>query len=113
MAKRTIKGERYNPEQLVDDAIAAVVAAGTDLGAAREALARLGHSNPDEALVARYAYEAAILSHIGDAVNEPDALRRQIGKWRMDSREAIVRNLHAYLDRRLAGQHARWTQSHR
>jgi hypothetical protein len=113
MAKRTVKGQQYNPEQLVSDALAAVAINGTDTESARLALVRLGHAEPEDALIARYAFQVAVLDQIGQAVGEPDALRRQVGKWDMGSTESIVRNLNAYLDRRNAGRRARWTQSHR
>lgn len=108
-AKRTINGTQYNVPALVDEATAA--AGNGDLEAARTALQRLGHRNPDERLVARYARESAILTVLAHTTGAN--FEGQIGKIRFDSREHTIADVNSYLNRRIQGQHQAWTASHR
>ena len=110
-AKRQIRGEKYNVAELVDEAIAAVDSTNLDLEAAREALARLGHQNPADALVIRYARESAILDILARTTGAQFA--GQIGKINFSDREQAIRGVNSYLNRRIHGQRARWGASHR
>jgi len=109
--KRTIRGTQYNIGQIVDDAIAAVEGMALDTDKARKSLQFMGHQNPSDELVIRYAREAAILKHMQRATGA--AFDRQIGNISFESREATIKGVESYLNRRNAGNRARWTESHR
>lgn len=106
--KRQIAGQKFSVTQIVDEAIAAVDGMTLNTEAARESLIRLGHQNPDENLVTRYARESAILSILGRMTEANFA--GQIGKINFTDRETAINNVHSYLNRRIQGQHARWTR---
>lgn len=109
--KRTISGQQYSVSHIVDEAIAAVNGAPLNTSAARQSLARLGHQNPSEELVNRYARESAILDTLGRMTGAE--FRGQIGKISFASREKTIQDVQSYLNRRVQGQHARWTTNHR
>lgn len=103
-AKRTIRGVRYNVEELVDNAIAA--AGNGDQADAEAYLRRLGHTNPDAALVARVARDMAILAKLQSETGA--AFTGQLGKIGFDDRAAAVSQVNNYLNRRNAGHRSRW-----
>lgn len=107
--KRTIRGTQHNIPQIVDEAIAAVGGMTLNVEAARQSLARLGHQTPDETLVTRYARETAILDILGRTTGAE--FKGQIGKISFASREKTIQDVQSYLNRRIQGQHARWTAS--
>jgi hypothetical protein len=109
--KRMINGTKFDIPQIVDDAITAADSMTLNTEAARQSLARLGHQNPDEKLIARYARESAILSILGRTTGANFA--NQIGKIDFVNREAAIQGVQSYLNRRIQGQHARWTANHR
>ena len=106
--KRTISGTKYNIAELVDNAIAAVDTQALDLETASKSLARLGHRNPDAEIIARYARESAILKILADETGAN--FSNQIGKINFSSREKTISGVESYLNRRIHGQHARWTE---
>jgi len=106
-AKRQIAGQQYNIEELVTNAIATVDAQELNTEAARTALQRLGHANPDEKLVNRYARESAILNQLAKTTGAN--FGGQIGKIDFSTTEQAISQVNAYLNRRINGQHARYT----
>jgi hypothetical protein len=105
-AKRQINGTKYSIPELVDNAITAVEGKTLDLDKARSALMYLGHRDPAEDLVIRYARESAILDHMARETRAN--FSGQIGKIDFSSREKTIAGVESYLNRRIAGQRARW-----
>lgn len=105
-AKRTIRGEQYNVAQLVDNAIAAVKAMELDTDAARSALQKLGHRDPEESTINRYARESAILNILQDVTGA--AFTNQIGKINFTNRDRAIVEVNAYLNRRIQGMRQGW-----
>jgi hypothetical protein len=101
--KRTIRGEKYDVAQLVNDAMAA---AQPDTEAASAALQRMGHANPDAKLVERYARDAAVLAELQRTTGA--AFDRQIGKISFDNVSTAVQQVNSYLNRRIAGRRSQW-----
>ncbi len=111
MTDRIINRTKYNIPELVDNAIATVDAKALNMENARLSLTALGHRNPDPDLIARYARESAILDALTRATSANFA--GQVGKINFSTRESTIFGVEKYLNRRIAGQHARWTKSHR
>ena len=109
--KRQINSQKYNIPQIVSEAITAVDSMTLDLSLARQALTNLGHRNPAEELVALYARESAILMTLGKLTGAN--FSGQVGKISFDNREQAIASLGSYLNRRIQGQHARWTANRR
>lgn len=109
--KRTINGTKYNVAELVDSILSTIDNQLLNLEKASKSLTLLGHRNPDSATIARYARESVIL----DALSRETGANfsGQIGKIDFSNRERAIAGVEAYLNRRLAGQHARWTANHR
>jgi hypothetical protein len=101
--KRTIRGERFDVEKLVSDALAA---ARPDAAAATAALQRMGHANPSTELVSRYARDAAVLAELQRMTGA--AFSGQIGKIGFDNTDKAIEQVNAYLNRRNAGHRSRW-----
>jgi hypothetical protein len=110
-AKRQIRGETYNVAELVDSAIAAADSMVLDLENARQCLGYMGHRNPSDEMVTRYARESAILAVMTRATGA--AFSGQIGKIRFTDREQTIADVNSYLNRRNQGQRSRWTASHK
>lgn len=108
--KRKIKGKKFNIEELVGAAFAAVQDQKLNLEEARKALTLLGHRDPAEELVIRYAREKALLKHLAGETGAN--FLSQLGKIDFSSREKAIAGVNSYLNRRIAGQHARWTEEH-
>jgi hypothetical protein len=106
---RTVAGNKINTAETVHTAIETVNAQTLDLDAARNSLARLGNANADAATVERYARESAILSELQKLTGAN--VTGQIGKWNMASEATTLAAFDSYLNRRIAGQHARWTEN--
>lgn len=107
-AKRQIQGQQYNVAELVDGALTQIDGSTLDLDAARAALARLGHRNPTDAIVTKYARESAILNILARQTGA--AFDNQIGKIDFSSRERAIDGVNSYLWRRVHGQRSRWTR---
>ena len=105
--KRQINGTKYNVAELVENAIAAVESKTLNLEKARQSLAFLGNRNPDNATVIRYARESAILDTLARETGAN--FSGQIGKIDFTNHENAIASVESYLNRRIAGQHARWT----
>ena len=103
---RTINGTKYNVAEIVDNAIATVENMTLDTEKALDSLRRLGHQNPDEELVTRYARETAILKVLERQTGAN--FSGQIGKINFTSREKTISDVESYLNRRIAGQRSRW-----
>jgi hypothetical protein len=106
--KRQINYVVYDVAELVKNAIASVDGRVLDLENARDRLALLGNKCPNDALVARYARESAILKVLALETDNP-WFTNQIGKIDFSCLEQAIASVHSYLSRRVAGQHARWT----
>lgn len=103
---RTIRGQRRNTADLVNQAISE---GRDDLPAARVALARLGNTSPSDAVVRDYARQARVIGNIQRATGiGTEAAIGQIGRWNFSSAQTILRDFEAYLNRRVQGQRARW-----
>ena len=109
--KRQIRGQQYDVKTLVENAITTVDAQELNTEAARAALLKLGHTNPDEKLVIRYARESAILAKLAQGTGAN--FNGQIGKISFVSTEKAIGSVNAYLNRRKQGHRARWTASHK
>jgi hypothetical protein len=109
-SKRTVNGQKFDIAQIVDDATTNAATARLDMDKARQALIYWGHRDPSTEAVTAYAQEVAILAALGrmTGANFPG----QIGKIRFASREQTISDVESYLNRRIQGQHARWTTSH-
>ena len=105
-AKRTIRGEQYNIEALVDSAIAAADSRTLDTEKARNSLAFLGNRNPSDAQVNQYARESAILAELQRTTGA--AFNGQIGKISFTDRDKTISDVNSYLNRRNAGHRSRW-----
>ena len=104
---RQIHGTTYNVQELVDSAIANADSMELDLTAARHGLSYLGNNNPDDALVARFARETAILKILSRETGAN--FDGQIGKINFSSRDQAITGINNYLNRRISGQHQRWS----
>lgn len=104
--KRTIRGEKYSIEQLIDSAIATVDAGTLDTDAARSYLMRMGHTNPAEELVNTVARDTAILNLMTRTTGA--SFNGQIGKISFVNRDRAIEQSNAYLNRRNAGHRSRW-----
>lgn len=102
-SKRTVRGEKYDVAQLVNDAMNV---AQPDTAAATAALQRMGHASPAPELVNRYARDRAILVELERTTGA--AFSGQVGKISFDNVDTATRQVNAYLDRRNAGQRSRW-----
>lgn len=106
--KRTINGTRYNIPEIVDEAMAIVAGMTLDPEQNRETLRLMGYTNLSDEFLARYARDKAILAALGRLTGANFA--GQIGKINFDGRESAISGVESYLNRRIAGQHARWTE---
>ena len=105
-AKRTIRGEKYNIENLIDEAITTADAGELDTTAADAYLRRQGHTAPTAELVNRVARDMAILAVMQRQTGA--TFTGQIGKISFDDRDRAIAQSNAYLDRRNQGQRSRW-----
>lgn len=104
--KRTIRKEKYNIEQLVDEAIATVDAGTLDTDAASAYLRRMGHTNPAEELINTVARDTAILNLMTRTTGA--SFNGQLGKITFANRDRAIEQANAYLNRRNAGHRSRW-----
>ncbi len=104
---RQIAGKRANTADIVNAAIAESNQAQLDLGRAADSLRRLGHANPPAETIANYARQTDVLNRIGKATGSNAG--GQVGKWNFTNAQTIHDDFLSYLDRRIGGQHARWT----
>ena len=79
--------------------------------AARQSLARPGNQNPTESTSPATLARSAILNILGRTTGANFA--GQIGKINFADREPTIQGVKSYLNRRIQGQHANWTASHR
>ena len=105
--KRTINGTKFNVEELVKNAISSVESKTLDIEKSRKALIALGHSNPDETIIIRYARESAILDILAHETGAN--FTSQIGKIDFSNETKAISSVGSYLNRRINGQHQRWT----
>lgn len=104
---RQIHGTTYNVAELVDSAIEIADSTELDLAAARKSLSYLGNNNPDDALVTKFARETAILKFLSRETGAN--FDGQIGKINFSSRDQAIIGVNNYLNRRISGQHQRWS----
>ena len=110
--KRQIKGTKYNIPELVQSAIAAADSQPLNIDAARKSLSLMGHQNPSDELVTRYARETAILANLARTTGA-FGFGNQIGKIDFSTVETAIAGVQSYLTRRNTAAHARWTTNHR
>ena len=106
--KRQIRGQQYDVKTLVENAITTVDAQELNTEAARAALLKLGHTNPDEKLVIRYARESAILAKLAQGTGAN--FNGQIGKIDFSTTERAIDQVNSYLNRRINGQRRNYTE---
>jgi len=111
MTNRQINHQKYNVNEIVAEAIAAVDGSNLNTEKARQALVAMGHRNPDDALVIRYARETAILDNLARKTGAN--FSNSTPEMDFSSIEKAISGVESYLSRRVAGQHARWTASHK
>lgn len=100
--KRMIRGSVYDIGDLVDQAIA-YGDTHQNIEKARADLKLLGHTNPDEEVVVRYAREKAALTFLNMKTGAD--FPGQLGKIDFrKSREEVITEVNKYLDRRKVGQ---------
>lgn len=109
---RTIAGRKYNTADVVNQVLNDASAVPLDTERSRSVLELMGHRNPTTELVADHARQRLVLDRLSRAVSVP-AISAQIGKWDFSSAQTIHDSFNSYLGRRIGGQHARWTQSHK
>lgn len=109
--KRQINGTRRSITELVDEAMASADSQPLDMEKARQSLMYLGHRNPEDHLVIKYARESAICAALSRMTGAN--FKGQLGKIDFSSREQAIAGVHSYLDRRNQGQHSRWAESHK
>ncbi len=107
-SKRTIRGEQYSIEQLVDNAIAAVDSNPLDTADADAYLRRMGHTAPAQELVERVAREKAILAVLARQTGAN--FNGQLGSIGFADRDRAISQVNAYLNRRNAGHRSRWNK---
>lgn len=66
----------------------------------------MGHAAPSDELINRYARDAAVLAQLQRATGA--AFAGQIGKIGFDNTDSAIRQVNAYLNRRIQGQRSRW-----
>jgi hypothetical protein len=108
--KRQINGQKFSVAELVDEAIATATISRFDTEKARKSLEYLGNRNPSDEMIAAYARETAILRKLSEMTQAN--FSGQIGKISFDNRDLTITDVESYLNRRVQGQHARWTASH-
>lgn len=106
--KRQIRGHQYDVAQLVDDALAYVDTINLNTERARELLILIGHKNPADELVTKYARESAMLDKLTKMTGAH--FSGQIGKIDFSTREVAIDGVDAYLWRRVHGQRANWSK---
>jgi len=111
-SKRQIKGEQYDVTELVTNAIAEANSQPLNIEAARKSLAYRGNNNPTDEQLQRYARETAILNKLARATGA-FGFENQIGKIDFSSVDAAIVGVNSYLNRRIQGNRARWTENHR
>lgn len=108
---RTVAGNKINTAAVVRQALETVNSQTLDTAKARELLTArmlMGYPAPTEEQIERYAHEKAVLSELQKLTGAN--VTGQIGKWDMSSEESILAAFDSYLNRRIAGQHARWSK---
>lgn len=106
---RQINNEKYNIEQLVDMALAAVSQKTYNARAVTFNLERMKITNPTEAQIE----EMALLDVLARATGA--AFQNQFGRGLIDmsSRERAIETVNSYLNRRVQGQRSAFTQQYR
>lgn len=76
-----------------------------------EEYANAAYGIKSDAEIAKLAKQRLILRHIDKNLSNAN-VTAQFGNnyWNFESAESIMNSLNKYLDRRLSGQHARWTE---
>lgn len=108
---RVVAGKKINTADVVNRIIRESNASQIDLSGAEQALQRLGHRQPPPDMIEDYAIQRDVLNRLGKATGS--AAGGQIGKWDFSTAQTIHDAFNDYLGRRIAGQHARWTERKR
>lgn len=104
-AKRTIKGKTHNIPEITVVAMAETVSE-KELENAKNALSLMGHENPSDELVQKYAYEKKVCAKLSALTGA--YFQGQLGKIDFSSTESAIDGVNSYLNRRNAGHRARW-----
>jgi len=105
---RQVRNVRIDTVAVVNAAIETVSGQTLDLAAAEDKLRSYGHTNPEQTLIERLAYELAVLAELQKLTGA--SCTSQVGKWDFTSTETIYASLDSYLNRRVAGMRSRWNQ---
>lgn len=108
---RQIRGQQYRVDELVDEVLQQVHDQKLDLTFAKQTLEMMGHTNPPETLVYKYAREKAILAQLQQRTGAN--FNSQIGKIDFNSRESAIDGVERYLWRRVHGMRSNWTKTNR
>jgi hypothetical protein len=110
---RQIGGNKYDTAEVVNNALIEAQkkedAGQLDLKTSESMLRSYGHKNPTPELIHELARQNMIQKEIDAAVPGANT-GGQVGKWKFDSAQTIHDNFNSYLERRIQGQKARWTQ---
>ena len=105
---RQIKGQKFNVEQLIDEAFKAVAQETYSVRSVMFNLERMGITEPTEAQTVEFAFLDVLARATGAA------FQNQFGRDLIDisSRERAIETVNGYLNRRVQGQRSNYTQQH-
>ena len=103
---RQVAGSKIDTLAIVRQALATVAEQELDLAAAEATLRGYGHTNPEQTQIKQLAYQVAVLAELQKLTHAN--CTGQLGKWDFSSEQTIHAAFNSYLNRRVAGQHARW-----
>jgi len=106
MAKRQVRNIKIDTEAIVKQALETVATKTLDTDKARARLVFYGHTNPEQSLIEKLAYEMAVLAELGHLTGAN--VSGQVGKWDMSNETTIHAAFNSYLNRRVAGMRSRW-----
>lgn len=105
-SKRQVRNVQIDTVAVVNEALANVAEQTLDTDAARKLLVSYGHTNPDQAMVEKLAYQVAVLAELQKLTGAN--VSGQVGKWDFSSAETIHTAFNSYLNRRVQGMRANY-----
>jgi hypothetical protein len=110
---RIVYGNKTNTADVInsslDSAREAEQNGKLNLDSARQKLIALGNGNPTDAQIKDYAIQAHVLNNIGQQTQN-GFIENQIGRWNFQDAQSVHDSYNNYLDRRISGQHQRYSQ---
>jgi hypothetical protein len=103
---RQVRNVQIDTVAVVRQALDAVAGQTLDLAAAEAKLRGYGHKNPQQAQIEQLAYQVAVLAELQKLTGANCSA--QVGKWNFSNEQTIHAAFNSYLNRRVAGQRARW-----